>query len=245
MKFNLVKLAVIFALALTGCQRHYQTVNPDDQAVYSAITKKLYAKNEKGPSITSSIHRADEIKKGLKFARVQPSNFTAGKVYDFYIMRLNLQCLCLGEYIVNEEGIPVTVMHNQPITETDIFLGEFMKGEPVHFALVSKDRNESIVTSSTPYPIETNWKDDAHASASFVTPTVDTVLVVGNKFQPNEELYLVSESGDEKIPVEVNADADGEWRALIAPGVKGTYGGFSKLTIKRSKVLRFLMAIKR
>ena len=137
---------------------------------------------------------------------------------------------------LNEEGKVVNILadpsHHTP--EDPINLKVFGgNGEPIQFALISADDHSRAFGQIVPFPIE-ETSGPCHLTAIETGPYYVGMLVKVTGLQPNEDLWIDTDSGNEGAQAKAKADDQGTYNVALFPFVKG----------KRSGKARFYVAAK-
>jgi len=106
------------------------------------------------------------------------------------------------------------------------------KSEPLRVALVSTGEQKSrAFLKIVPIPNEANDKA-CRIESVLLTPGGELVAIQANGFQPNAELTVDTDSGDERQGGKGKAEADGTYFAVVMPYKKGAQRGTTNLRIK-------------
>jgi hypothetical protein len=107
------------------------------------------------------------------------------------------------------------------------------KGEPKRFALASTDKKQKQkgFVQVIPFP---NISTDQQCRLEVVlgTPLSEVVFIQGSGFEPNSLLTTVSQSEDERLINQQNADAKGDYFSALLPYVEGKDAGKSSFEVK-------------
>lgn len=138
-----------------------------------------------------------------------------------------------ADAFINKDGLVVNVLAD-PAKGTDedpinlkILAG---RGEPKLFALISNDDHYRVFGQATPFPIEST-SGPCRISATMMSRNYSGVFVVVTGLQPKEEFQVVQKSGNEGGQTKVTAEADGTYRTLVFPAVKGQASGKLQFTV--------------
>ena len=124
---------------------------------------------------------------------------------------------------INKDGLIVNVLsdpsHN--VAEDPINLKVVAgRGEPKEFAVIAKDGRYRVFGQVVPFPIE-KASGPCNISAIMMGPNYSAVFIAVIGLQPNEEFQTIQQSGSEGGASKATAAADGSYRTLIFPFVKG------------------------
>ncbi len=109
-----------------------------------------------------------------------------------------------------------------------------MIGQPRRFVLADSDKNLVAVGEAVPFPA-IGRDNQCTAEAVILQPNASLVLMIGEGFEPGEEVKKVSVSNGETVRGSAKADSDGRVLALILPFVKGYDHGQDSYTFQGSK----------
>jgi hypothetical protein len=104
-------------------------------------------------------------------------------------------------------------------------------GEPIRFALRSKNSKVIVPGTLIPYPIESSDKG-CRLSALLSAPEADIVLVTANGFAPNTDLVVEGDSAGELKQSKHKTDANGHVQFAELPDVVGKEAGVLADTIE-------------
>jgi len=110
---------------------------------------------------------------------------------------------------------------------------DFCRGEPVDYWLCSLDGTVRIKTSFVPYPISQQGRDGATITIRRLTADAKLVLVEGWDFDPDEKLYISTQSSGKdtkNVPFECNR---GKFSMIIEPAANGKSGGTGYVSVNR------------
>jgi hypothetical protein len=173
--------------------------------------------------------------KGELLIRLITGGFPAGTRVHMKMIKVDGTEIPMGDYEANEEGELVTLDQAGQHLLRNVYipiLGH-MCGEETTYTLTSFDGNIHMSVAVGNDPIRSVAKDGAVVSIVMRSGKADLFSIEGKGFLPNEELHIVSKSGSEETSSTRQADENGAFMGLIAPGVKGTTGGLASYTIKR------------
>jgi hypothetical protein len=106
-------------------------------------------------------------------------------------------------------------------------------GEPIRFALRSKDSTVIALGTLIPYPIESSDKG-CKLSALLSAPEANIVLVAGDGFAPNADLVVKGDSAGEPKQSKHKTDSNGYVQFAELPYVVGKEAGVLTDTIETS-----------
>lgn len=133
----------------------------------------------------------------------------------------------VADAFINENGLVVSVLADpkKNIAEDPINLKVVAgRGEPKQFGLIANDSSYRAFGQAVPFPIE-NTAGPCRISATMMARNYSAVLIVITGLQANEELQLEQRSGSEGGQGKGTTGADGSYRTLIYPAVKGQASG--------------------
>jgi hypothetical protein len=134
---------------------------------------------------------------------------------------------------INKDGKIVNVLADPAhhIEEDQIDLKVLAgKGEPKRFALISDDGQYRAFAEVVPFPIE-RQAGPCRISAIMLAAKYFAVEVVVTGLQPNEDVQIESQSGNETNRGAGKATAQGTYVALVAPLVKGQNSGTARFNV--------------
>jgi len=103
-------------------------------------------------------------------------------------------------------------------------------GEPVRLMLRSPDNKVMIPGTLVPFPIESSDKG-CKLSAMLATPDGEAILIEGEGFQPNSQVWLQSNSAGEQRQSQKPVDSSGHIQFVDLPYVAGKDAGMLNDTI--------------
>jgi hypothetical protein len=132
-----------------------------------------------------------------------------------------------ADAFINKDGLVVNVLsdpaHN--VAEDPINLRVLAgRGEPRQFAVIANDGRYRVFGQVVPFPIE-QANGPCNISATMMGPNYQAIFVVVTGLQPKEEFQTIQQSGNEGATIKATAFADGSYRALLFPFVKGQPSG--------------------
>ena len=104
------------------------------------------------------------------------------------------------------------------------------KGEPKRLALTSKDGQYRAFHEVVPFPIEAH-DNSCTLSVVMGAPRYSIVAVQGSGFQPSEELFIETQSENEKGQGKTKVSDQGTFVAVVGPIVKGKASGNTRFTV--------------
>ncbi len=116
-----------------------------------------------------------------------------------------------------------------------ILMFDFCKGEPIEYWITSLDGKVKMCTSFVPYPITTQARDGASVSIRRLTPDARLVLVEGYDFDPDEKVYVSTQSSGSETKNVPFVCTNGKLSMIIEPAGEGKSGGTAYLSISRMK----------
>ncbi len=116
-----------------------------------------------------------------------------------------------------------------------ILMFDFCKGEPIEYWLTSLDGKTNIKSTFVPYPIATQGRDGATISIRRLTPDAKLVLVEGYDFDPDEKIYVSTQSSGSETKNVPFVCTNGKLSMIIEPAGEGKSGGTAYLNISRMK----------
>jgi len=111
------------------------------------------------------------------------------------------------------------------------------KGEPIQFALISDDDRLRAFAQVIPFPLEVS-SGPCHLAAIETGPYYYGMFIGLTGFQPNEDLAIEQQSGDEGGHTNAKANEQGGYNAALLPFVKGQRSGKARfyVTAKSCKI---------
>ena len=111
------------------------------------------------------------------------------------------------------------------------------KGEPIQFALTSDDDRLRAFAQVIPFPLEV-LSGPCHLAAIETGPYYYGMFIGLTGFQPNEDLAIEQQSGDEGGHTNAKANEQGGYNAALLPFVKGQRSGKARfyVTAKSCKI---------
>lgn len=179
----------------------------------------------------------DQVKelesRGLVGIAVEAPLRAKGERYTLYSLNMHFEKKPVGQFVADQEGQLVDTKERTPLRQFTFILGNFMPGEPLHYALVSRDKKTCLAGSVIPNPLEFTWPDGASMALTMNDAEAQVFTLSGQGFLPNEPFLMTSLSSDESIASPLEAEPDGSFTLMLCPGVKGTTGGHAKITLER------------
>jgi hypothetical protein len=147
--------------------------------------------------------------------------------YTLWMKLVGSNPQAVANAFINKDGLIVNVLsdpaHN--IAEDPINLKVVAgRGEPKQFAVIANDGRQRVFGQVVPFPIE-RASGPCNISATMMGPNYNGVSVVVTGLQPNEEFQTTQQSGSEGGTSKAAAVADGSYKTLIFPFVKGQPSG--------------------
>jgi hypothetical protein len=141
---------------------------------------------------------------------------------------------------LNDEGKVVNVLADPAhhVGEDPINVKAFGgKGEPIQFALISDDDRLRVFAQVIPFPLEVS-SGPCHLAAIETGPYYYGMFIGLTGFQPNENLAIETQSGDEGGQTKTKANEQGSYNADLLPFVKGQRSGKAQfyVTAKSCKI---------
>lgn len=128
--------------------------------------------------------------------------------------------------VVNTLADPVRHVAQDPIN-LKLFGG---RGESFMFALISDDGQLRAFTQIVPFPIEVN-NGPCRLRAIETGPYYSGVFISISGLQPNEELLIRSESGNDNGQSKAKATNEGTYYSILLPFVKGNRSGKARFNV--------------
>jgi hypothetical protein len=147
--------------------------------------------------------------------------------YTLWIKVVGKNPQAVADAFINKDGLVVNVLsdpaHN--VVEDPVNLKVVAgRGEPKQFAVIAKDGRYRVFGQVVPFPIE-RASGPCNISATMMGTDYYGVFVVVTGLQPNEEFQTIQQSGSEGGTTKATAAADGSYRTLVFPFVKGQSTG--------------------
>lgn len=172
--------------------------------------------------------------KGDLFFNLFAKGLKPGNRYTLYMVNTLLNKTMMGDFVVNRNGELESVKDRILLSNHNLMVVGPIKGEQMYYVLVSSNKKTYLAVQIIPDPIEYQWSDQAYVNALLLTKDATQFMVVGKGFQPNEQLVVTSQSGDEIGHFNVETNKDGMWISIILPGTIGKKGGPASVSVKRS-----------
>jgi len=145
---------------------------------------------------------------------------------------------------VNRKGLLLTRKPNadeedrdtvSPDAEYDLGV-QAADGEPLRLVLRSPDNKILVPGTLVPFPVESIDRG-CRLSALLATPDAEAILIEGDGFQPNSQVFLQSNSADEQRQSQKPVDAKGHIDFVDLPYVAGKDAGTLNDTISTKSCL--------
>jgi len=99
------------------------------------------------------------------------------------------------------------------------------RGEPILFALVSSDQAVRVYAQLIPFPLDATDEGGCKLSLAILSANQRLLGIIGEGFQPGEQVTTISKSESEILRDEKIALENGRIAVIIDPGVIGKTGG--------------------
>ncbi len=133
----------------------------------------------------------------------------------------------VADAFINKDGLVVNVLsdpaHNVAEDPINVRVVAGL-GEPKQFAVVANDGRYRVFGEVVPFPIE-KTDGPCSISATMTGANYQSVFVVVTGLQPKEEFQTIQQSGNEGGSSKATAAADGSFRSVLFPFVKGQPSG--------------------
>ena len=138
-------------------------------------------------------------------------------------------------YEIDDEGQPGRQIDAGTLMlDNEMFLMfDYCKGESVDYWLISNDKSARLKTTIVPYPITQEAKDGATITIRRLTPDARLVLLEGKDFDPDEKIWVSSQSGTTRSSNVPIVCASGRFSMLFEPAVAEKSGGTAYIDIVR------------
>lgn len=138
-------------------------------------------------------------------------------------------------YEIDDDGHPGRQIEAGTLMlDNEMFLMfDYCKGESVDYWFLSNDKKARLRATIVPYPITVEAKDGATISIRRLTPDARLVLLEGKDFDPDEKIWISSQSGSVRssnVPV---ACPGGRFSMLFEPAQEGKSGGTAYVDVVR------------
>lgn len=212
------------ALGFTGCAAHSgQPASPPRTAAQPPQWD--YGSGTTGAQLLFENPRAT-TKNGRPVVLYSPRavGVPQDRTYALWEKWLDGKTGLLGQFRVTDAGSLVTI---QGQLLGDMAFYSMFAGEPLEFALISNETNQSTKTfvRIIPFPLKAAGAGGCRLAMELISPYAASVAFRADGFQPNEEVMTVSKSGPEVLEGKAAASADGGFLMIILPGVVGSRGG--------------------
>ncbi|MBI3236803.1 MAG: hypothetical protein HYZ48_03775, partial [Chlamydiales bacterium] len=141
-----------------------------------------------------------EVKwEGLKIQvfKLRAEAFPFGKTYTLFIRNSNGSQMEVFDYIANKKGHLILHIEEELKKGAPFAVTPLRKGERVSYCMTSSDRQEEIVTSIIPFPIEVIQKG-VEISLELTDPQAEEFLCRGKGFSAYEKIDRICRSGKAK-----------------------------------------------
>ncbi len=133
----------------------------------------------------------------------------------------------IADAYINKDGLVVSVLADpaRNIAEDPINLKVSAgRGEPKQFGLIANDGHVRAFANVVPFPIEIK-AGQCGISATMGLPNYGMVSILVTGLQSGEEFEIEQHSANEGGQIKAAAQADGTYRAIVTPFVKGQTSG--------------------
>jgi hypothetical protein len=147
--------------------------------------------------------------------------------YTLWTRLVGSEPQAVADAYINKDGLVVSVLADpaRNTAEDPINLKVFAGlGEPKEFGLIANDGHVRAFGQVVPFPIE-NKAGQCSISATMGMQNYFMVSIVVIGLQPREEFQIDQRSGNEAAQTKATAEADGSYRVLLFPFVKGQSSG--------------------
>ena len=110
---------------------------------------------------------------------------------------------------------------------------DYFMGEPVEYWLCSLDGTSRLGVTLVPYPIMSEGQDGATITLRRLTPDARLVLLEGRDFDPDEQIFVSSQSGKQhthNVPI---ICINGKFTMIFEPGIAERSGGSAYIDVER------------
>lgn len=186
--------------------------------------KEFVEKNE----VSVSLQNATE--KDYVCFELESKGFHPGDRYALYLFNRAYSMVYVDDVIADSHGQLAFIEKEAPCYLCLVSAG-FLNGERNYCVLISEDKQTYLAAAFIAYPIEYKWNDGAYVCAEILDAC--SFVIVGQGFQSNEKLILISESCGERIPLNSQVDSDGILRVSLHPKMNNVNGGSAKFIVGR------------
>lgn len=238
-----------------GCARkiseNQNSITPNEQIVLKTISNTCMGKVE-GPillkhrklnlnEIAEHLDMDEETAKlHLKATNIHgyfsliAKNYPPGTEFILYHVDYRGKVNGTKTFYVNEYNTLVTPMDDTfiELANNFLFFSDYMPGEPVDFALGSKDGKYFAASRIVPNPIETIDEDNHKVSVEITSADRKKYLVHCTGCEPFANYMLITRFENEKFVHALEANANGEMFQLTGPTVPWVTGGDASIELR-------------
>ena len=153
--------------------------------------------------------------------------------YTLWVRPVGGNPQAVADALINKDGLIVSELsdpaHNVPEDPINLKIVAG-RGEPKQVAIISNDGRYRVFGQVVPFPIEKTL-GGCTISATMMGQNYSGVLVVVTGLQSKEEFQITQRSGTESAQTKATAAADGTYRTLVLPFVKGQSSGKLKFAV--------------
>lgn len=167
-------------------------------------------------------------------------NFPPGKEFVLYHMDYTGKVHSSKSFFVGADGKLVTPMDETSVDLSNNFLvfANYIPGEPVDFALASKDGEFCVVARIVPNPIEIVNNQGQRVSVEIASPDRKLYRVFCEGFEPFGVYMLTSCFENEKLAYNLEANENGELFQIIGPTIPWIKNGGAYVELRGERINR-------
>jgi hypothetical protein len=201
----------------------------------ASLTKENWGKNSSGVKLEArELGRTQVSGRTIVTYNLYASGMPTAQQYTMWQWNIDGDPQPAADTLLNPDGKVVSSLADpaQHVQEDPINVRAFGgKGQPLRFGLISDDGQLLAFARIVPFPIQAS-NSLCHLSAEMEGPNYAAVLFVGSGFRPEEQLTVATRSENEGGDSKAVAGADGSYRSLIFPFVKGKASGKVRFEIR-------------
>ena len=167
-------------------------------------------------------------------------NFPPGKEFVLYHMDYVGNIHSSKIFFVGADGKLVTPMDETSVEISNNFLvfANYIPGEPVDFALISKDNEFCVASRIVPNPIEMVNNEGQRVSVEIASPDRKFYRVFCTGLEPFGVYMLTSSFENEKLAYNLEANENGELSQIIGPTIPWIKSGGAFVELRGERISR-------
>ena len=178
----------------------------------------------------SELRRDTKGGKTIVVYKLTTSGLPQDKVYTLWSKELGREAEAPWSGLRLDTSGNVLVEQSGKAGEFRLTLSEYARGEPLEVMLVSNDRTQRGYARIIPHPIEAKGSS-CRLSAQVGSQRGDVFGILGEGFEPGEEVVTESRSNGEVVQSKQVIPTDGKFGVVVTPGVTGKQSGTASFTV--------------